>query len=329
MKFGFQEIVKAKKALAIGASALLLNFSSLATAIQPDTYIDLSGGYRVDRFTTLWKTEGVNPVPDSDETGSDTEDFNLFRDKIKIKGLGIWTFGGKGQIRFCDYWVLKGSAYYGWIDRGHYHQERTDRFLHDRVSRSKVKNGRTRDAQIGFGYMYPIRGYWGCQAIGPFVGYSYNDQRYRMGNFTTDGFNNPILKDLNYASRWNGPWIGIDYVYQQCPFKVMSSLEYHWTTWHGEYRLQRHDIPGVEFSKRFQADNAYGVVWSIDGEWYFWDNWHMGLEYKWQFWRTHQGRARPKDGNIRQLGFHDHRHMELKHTRWYSDTFLFNIGWDW
>lgn len=326
LRNAFNRTLKIQRWVAFGSFAVITLGSSALSAIQPETYLDVYGGYRLDRFTSLYKTFGTPPLEFL--RGEREEEF-LFSDKIKVKRLGIWVAGGKAQIRFCDYFFLKGYGQYGWIDRGDYHQERKDRHCEESHSASKFHDERCRDGSIGFGYLYPIRGYWGCMGIGPVIGYGYNDQLFRMGSFITDGFEDPILEKLSYKTRWSGPWLGLDYVYELCGFKLMSSLEYHWVTWHGEWRLHWNDIFGVAFSKRFKSTNAHGVVWSFDGQWNFWDMWHIGLEYKWQFWDAHGGDAKPKHCNYKNLGFPWIEEMKVKHTRWYSDTLTMYIGFDW
>lgn len=304
-----------------------LAITSYSSAIQPDNYFDIGGGARFDRLTTLTKTYGT---PLLEFLQGSTECEFLHKDKIKAKRLNIYVAQARGQVRLCDYWFVKGFASYGWLDSGRYHEERTNRCSFERDSKSNIRGGRVRDWSAGAGYLYPGDGWWGCWGIGPVIGWGYNDQLLKMSCFTTDCQDNPLLENLHYTSRWSGPWIGLDFVYEPCcyPLKLTSSLEFHWATWHGQRRLQCAFVHGVDFTDRRKSDNAHGIVFDLNLEWEIWCGLHLGAEGKVQFWDSHGGRVKSKDGKFKCIGFPNYHKIKLKHTRWYSDTFVLYLGYD-
>lgn len=326
-----QALLTKKCGVALGSALTVLQLCSSwnsLCAIQPDNYFDIGGGYRYDRLTTKTKAFGT-PVLQF-LAGERDQDKFLFKDKIKAKRMDIYVLQANAQVRFCDYWFARGYASYGWMTDGRYHEERKNRFLIKRNSRSDIHDSRTRDWSAGFGYLYPGDGWWGCWGFGPVIGWSYDDQLLKMGTFTTDGFEDPILRNLQYRSRWSGPWAGFDFVYKpHCyPVKLSSSLEYHWATWHGERRLDHSDIPFVIYTDRRKSNNANGLLFTADGQWNFWCNWHMSLACRILFYHSDGGRVKPKHGSFKQLGFPYIEKIKLKNTRWYSDTYTFNIGYD-
>lgn len=316
-----------KNTFTIFFGAILLLIGNSVTALQPDTYFDIGGGIRFDRLTTKSETFGT---PLLQFLQGSTECKFLHKDKIKVKRLDLYVLQAKAQVRLCDYWFVKGYASYAWLTKGRYHEERVDRFLFEFSSKSDVDGGRARDWSAGAGYLYPGDGWWGCWGLGPVIGWSYDDQLYKMGCFETNCEFNPLLENLHYTSRWSGPWIGLDFVYEPCcyPLKLTSSLEFHWATWHGSRRLHCAFVRGVDFTDRRKSSNAHGLVFDLNLQWDVWCGFHIGLEGKVQFWDSHGGRIKPKDGNFRQLGFPNYHKIKLKHTRWYSDTFVLFVGYD-
>lgn len=335
----FHALLKKKCSLAFGTALTMLQLCatySPLTAIQPDSFFDVGGGARFDRFTDLTKTYGIIPLEyfandcHCIPCGTLCDDVFLHKDKIKAKRLDLYVIQANAQLRFCDYWFARAFASYGWLTHGKYHEDHRDRFLNGFDSESHIKDGRARDYSIGFGYLYPVDSWWGCWGCGPVVGWAYNDLRMDMGSFTTDGFDNPSLRNLNYTSRWSGPWLGVDLVYEpHCyPFKLTSSFEFHWVTWHGSRRLNHHDIKFVEFSDRRKSDDAHGMVFNADGQWNFACGLHASLAVKIQFFDSSGGRMKPLHGNFKQQGFPYIDDIKDKHARWYSDTYTFNIGAD-
>ncbi len=303
------------------ASAAWIAINLISTSLQsvePPTFFDVSGGYRFDRITCR-----VNSYFEPGDFESS--------DKLKCKSVALYTVGAKAQIALCDYWYLKGYGSYGWGNSGSYYEKVKTPGLSSVCSKADLHDNRARDYQVGFGYIYPVDGCWGCWGLGPVWGWFYHDQRVKLKNARTDGFPDPVLDGLIYKNRWSGPWLGIDAVYRHCNFLVMGGFEYHWAWWHASWNLDGHDIPNVAFSDRRRSHRAHGCVLYLDGKWEFYTCWHVGVGLKWQFFEARSGRLQPRAGDFDEvgeyLGLSNTQKEKIQSARWQSVSATLDIGY--
>lgn len=298
-------------------SIALLTTSSLS-ALEPATYFDISGGFREDRLTTR---------VDLFSSPCNFEEAN----KLKLTSITLWQGGVKAQLALCDYWFLKGFAYFSYGHQGKYHERTFAPGSFETVSKARIHRARMRDFQLAFGYLYPVDGVWGCWGVGPVAGWAYNDQHFKMHHAFTDCVPDLVLEGLEYKSRWSGPYLGADVAYRHCTILFTAGFEYHWAWWNGDWLLDGPDIPFVAFSDSRKSKRATGVVFYLDGRWEFYSCWHIGVGLKWQRWEARDGHLEPKLADFDEvgsiLGETTTTFVKLRSTRWYSASATLDIGY--
>lgn len=285
----------------------------LSALIEPENYIDLCNGYRVDKITTL--IHAFEP-----------EDTFQLSDHLKAKRIRILQTGAKGRVSYCD-WFIRGSTYYGWGSNGKYTEEVEDIFDNESRTHASIHNTRTLDASIGAGYLFTFHDCYGNHwNVGPVAGWSYDHQRLKMEHAKTDGIPDPILDGLVYKNRWSGPWVGVDLSFKNCDLLINSGCEYHWGHWNADWLLDGPDVFGGSFSDHRESHHVNGVLFYLDGKWMFWECWAFGVGFKVQGWKATNGRERPKAGSFSAIGLGGEVD-KVKHARWYSCALSIDIGY--
>lgn len=238
----------------------------------PRIDIDLSMGYRNDELTT--KIKEFNHV-----------DTSAFKDTLKGRNLSLFEVGGKGRGLFGD-WLVRGSAYYGWVTHGKY-KERLINSSGERIRiNGDANQGHTKDGLVGLGYMIPVAcNFW----IGPVAGWSYDQQHLKVRHTKKNGLLDPLLSGLSYSMQWNGPWIGADMMLQTREVLLSAGYEYHWAHWHGQYKFKEFKNHS-KMSLSGKSKDANGYVAYVEGRWNFSDCWNVGLGLKYQYWNASKGR---------------------------------------
>lgn len=221
--------------------------------VEPRSSFEVHGGFRWDK---LQNTVGI-VVPNN---------FKMSNDVLVAKNLAIWEIGGIGEIAIDANWFIKGYYYYGWITGGHFSNEEI---------RGKER-GNTKDAQGGIGFVYPLFYRW---ALAPQVGWAFNQQKTILHDASP-----PEFEKLRFLSMWNGPWIGIDFIYERNCFTLSGGYEFHLTDWRGSWVL--HKALSDAFSDKRKVGTAYGHVIHLNGSWDFAMHWDLNLELKYQNWQT-------------------------------------------
>lgn len=237
----------------------------------PRIDIDLSMGYR------------------NDEISSQIKEFNhadtfAVKDTLKGKNISLFEIGGKGRGLFGD-WLVRGSAYYGWVTNGNYTERGIDGSSeHIRIN-GDANHGHTKDGLIGLGYMVPVAcNFW----IGPVAGWSYEQQHLKIRHTKGDGMRDLPLSGLSYSMQWSGPWLGADIMLQTCEVLMSAGYEYHWAHWHGQYKFKgRNGLPGLSLAGK--STDAHGHVAYVEGRWNFCNCWNAGVGLKYQYWNASKG----------------------------------------
>lgn len=241
------------------------------------------GGYRVDKIQTNAKR---------------FDDFLGIRvnNKLEFKSLDIWEVGFRGRVIYSGSWFFEGSAIAGSICEGRYH-ESTNPICGSCPSintQSHVKNGDTHDYSIGLGYLFSCSE---CK-IGPKVGWSWDDHFIRLGNAYTDflcdslcpsSCPDELLSDLSYRDCWQGPWIGLEGSCEWKGFHYELSYEYHIARWNSTWSLRGSDYYTGINGRKGNSNNGFGNVVSFGVRYPFCDNFGVGFDVKYQYWKINEG----------------------------------------
>lgn len=294
--------------------------------------INLTNGYRCDKIT-------------ADVHAFDPPGTLFLTDDLKVKNLSSYQIGLKGRALYCS-WLARAEGDYAWTGHGKYHEDSAG-FPGDfalATSTAHVHKGNMADFTVGGGYLFNLgqfTGMCGCDnscgcdnycnsdtyfGIGPVAGWSYSRQQIKLKDAVTNGLPDPVLDDLKYTNRWQGPWLGVDLSFKTCQFTINAGYEYHWADWHASWRLDGPDVLGVAFSDRRHSKHAQGQVGYIDGRWNVWCNWTIGIGLKYQNWRVNKGRVEPLAGSFPAVGLSPTEVDRVKAT-WQSFAATFDIGY--
>lgn len=266
-------------------ASIFVTTQSFSVDWDGDLY--LTGGYRSDCFGT-----SITALDDQEET--------LFYDKIKGNSIDVWQIGVKGKAFVCNQYFVRGHANYGIVGSdGKYFDTES---LPDGESAeifADIKDGHTVDYSIGIGYLYPFAR---CLSIGPSVGYAYIKESVTINDAEIDDEPLEIFNDLKYEMRWQGPWLGVEALYQIRCFNVHLGYEYHWCDWRAEWLLDGPDIPEEAFSDKRKGSDAYANIFFVDVNYRFCQCWDLGVGFKYQYWKVDSGRVVPKNGTFQQVG---------------------------
>lgn len=282
-----------------------------AFALDWDGDLALTTSYRNDRLTTTANLY-------------DPADNIIGQDKIKINGIDVYTVGLKGDVTFCDNIFITGFANWGWVGGGTYHERSAEPIVFDTNVKGHTNNGDTRDYSIGIGYLFSSGD---CFRIGPVVGYAYDYQKVRLSSVDTNGIDDPILADLSYNMRWQGPWIGFATEYRTCDALFNVGYEFHWVDWRANWTLDGADVPGVAFSDKRKSDCAYGSVLYADSSYALCDCWSVGLGLKFQYWKAWHGELNPRAGSFVAVGGTATEEGKVPKATWCSIEIQLNAGY--
>lgn len=254
---------------AVMLGIFLPGFVVFAT-IEPQNYFCIDTGYRWDKISNRAVLYG-------DEPG--------VRSVSQIaKGLNSFLLGGKGRGTLFNTIYGKAMAHYGWMAHdGAYKEE---------GSMTGGISGHTVDATVAAGYLFPF-GY--CWGIAPLVGWSY-DKLHVKGKHVHAAILgvSPNMGNISYKSRFQGPWIGFDLLFQpNCLWDFTFGYEWHYARWHGSRILSRGDL-GISYGTTTGFSNVrdhhhlIGNVFSFEGSYIFRTNWSIGFGLRYQNWKSSQ-----------------------------------------
>jgi len=240
---------------------------------------ELSAGYRVDDFdwNIAGDTTGENPNILSELTWNDIE---IWQIKLQNKTIIRKTF------------YFRGSVAYGWIFEGENQDSDfngNDRTLEWSRSNNSGDDGNVFDASLGIGYPFTFGK--GKFRMSPLLGYSYHEQNLTIsdGNQTI-----PLLGpfpnlDSTYETEWDGPWLGLDLVFQLNKKHTMfAEIEYHWADYYAvaDWNLR----PDYAHPKSFEhVADGNGMVVSVGWTYLFHRRWALDVTIDYQNWSTDHG----------------------------------------
>lgn len=259
--------------MVIGLNTSLNAFWSGCDDIQSE--YEITGGYRVDKLEA--RSEFYK------EHSSYTADNSL-----KISGINIFEIGARVRWVLYDNWLFKASLACGVTNHGLYKQSGIDE-LGDRGHIDiHVKKGNSRDASACFGYIFEP--FSGCE-ITPIIGVSYDYLRVTMRDNHPESCysSSPDLDNLTYKNKWNGPLVGLDGRYYYGCFQLDAGYEYHWASWHGNWRVPKRHHRHKAFSDIRQSNDAYGNMGYFTLGWNINACLYAGLEFKCQYFKAKRG----------------------------------------
>ena len=322
-----------------------LGIAGLLGAVQPQTDIRLSAGWRADEIKTLIVGSATLTEPNA-----------LFRpyfsDHLQVRDIHITQIGVQGQLAvpycWCDcytWWLsqfyLKGYAYWGNVYSGRYSAFDKDIPETNPTTRfgnlGDVHGGDSRNFNIGLGWLYPISEDFG---IGISGGYQYDRLDVKVKNmlkveacdFDTDDDSctatafDFVQEGLKYKTKWDGPWLGVNVLYASCDYRFNIGYEYHWVDWKGSSQLRGADQTNCSaFTDRRHGSDGHGNVVFVEagtnsGCWEF----ILGAKYS-AF--TVSGRRHPENSTFFAIGCPADEIDKVKKNKWYSFQLTFDIGY--
>lgn len=224
-------------------------------------YLWLDTGYRWDKISNRVNLFGENF---GDRTSSQT-----------AKQLNSFQLGVKGKFAL-NCWLLKGSYHHGWLADGRY----------DEAGFRGKARGHTNDALGGIGYYFCLNR---CMWVAPLVGWSCDELNITGKNIIDELTN---VGDIKYKSRFQGPWVGVDFTFQPSPcYWATFGYELHHADWHGTRLLEDGELGTnfgftTGFSNKRRHKNIWGHVFELDGTYVFRECWNVGLSLKYQIWKA-------------------------------------------
>lgn len=285
-------------------STLFIAGESLAYSNEEQlAYLVADTGYRWDKISNRASLSGVG--------------FGARVSTETANKLNTFLLGAKGQLDICE-WLIKGSAHYGWINSGRYDE---GGFLGN-------ADGHTIDASGGLGYYFNPCDCWG---FAPFAGWSYDEIDVEGKHVRTPLNGSPIdIGTIKYRSKFQGPWIGIDFLFfEDFCYQISFGYELHHAHWRAARKLPGPDL-GLDFgtttgfSNVRTHNNIWGNVFHLEGIYSLNECWDIGLSFKYQIWKSAgSGRYRrtstPLDPAI--------THAVIQDVSWESFTATANIGY--
>lgn len=269
---------------------LLVGCGSYANA-NTAGHVDFEAGYRRDNIDWRHRFPSNDPIASS---------------STKFKDLDIFQIGVNARATLgCNFYV-RGNAYWGWILDGDY--DRTvnayfspDYLFDDDNFRFGFHNNRcsTIDDKYVFGIGaaigYPFY-FCDCTMIlAPVIGYAFDEQNIEIDDrgFDFDNYffdvdsNDFRCCEQHFASRWYGPFVGLDFEWRPCNacFDLWAEVEYHW----GSFRGKRSQCDeGFDFfdDKNRRSHEATGWVFAAGLDYDLCNCWTVGLSVKFQDWHA-------------------------------------------
>lgn len=254
--------------LILSGSFLLSCLPKGIADIHEKNYLAVETGYRWDKVSNRVVVLGQSVGP---------------RASTQVaKALNSYQLGIRGQGNFYDNWYGKGMAHYGWIFSGKYREEGA--FFGS-------ADGHTIDATGGTGYLFTTCQNWG---FAPLIGWSY-DEIDTWGKQVTPQILHFIrsVGDIHYKSRFQGPWIGVDFLFQPTPaWDINLSYELHGAHWHATRILARGELGNPPFGTTSGFSNVrnhhsvWGNVFELGGMYTSSSCINFGASLRYQYWQS-------------------------------------------
>ncbi|MBA3721292.1 MAG: hypothetical protein H0W88_02705 [Parachlamydiaceae bacterium] len=314
---------------------LLVGSVSYANA-DAGTEVDFEAGYRRDNISWTVQAPACDP---------------LFRSHTKFEDIDIFQIGVHGRANVgCNLYV-RGSASGGWILDGDF-KEKTNLFFNE--SDFSAEFGSVDEIGVGFRSADTVDGkfvvdlsaavgypFYFCDCtmeVAPVIGYGFNEQSLRVERRNRRGFDNSSsflfaendncdrggCCNEHFISRWYGPFIGVDFVYNPCNdcWSLWAELEYHWA----RNKTKRREFAGFDNFGEFDntARHAHGWVFNVGADYAFCHCWTVGMSVKVQDWgSTRRHRECGRDSSNEFFG----SDTKVKtHVQWHSFAVSLDLG---
>lgn len=326
----------------------ILGATALLQAAQPQSDFRLSAGWRSDQIKTFIVASGT-------PTG-ETQFRELFSDNLQVRDIRIAQIGLQGQLAVpnccCDlstWWLsqfyVKGYGYWGHVYNGRY--SAFDKKIPDVVANrtgnlGDVHGGKSRNYNLGIGWVYPATEDWGLGFSG---GYQYDRLDVKVKNMlnvaacTIDTVPNPdtcsatafnsLQEGLNYKTKWKGPWVGANVIFATCNYCFDLGYEYHMIRWNARFQLSGADLAGTTcsgFSDKRSGRRGHGNVIYAEAGTYFVECLEVVLGAKYTSFSI-AGRQEPANNTFAGLGCPADEIAKVRHNKWRSFQVTLDIGY--
>jgi hypothetical protein len=303
------------------------NAAELHTA-EVDMVFFLATGYRVDQLD--WNIAGY--------LGGDY--FNVLSE-LTWKDLEIYQIQLSNQTLINKSIYLRASIGKGEIvngknqDSDYNGNNRTQEWLR---SNNATDDGSVFDLSIGAGYRFNLLDQ--KLHIAPLFGFSHHEQKLIITDGNTTVSVKPSGKNIDppplgpfdglhstYKTNWNGPWIGLDLLYDlNRKFSWFSnshlalSVEQHWADYSATANWNLIDRFAHPKSFSHHADGQ-GVVFRADWIADFAERWSMSIGYVYQRWKAESGTDRT------YFAWGEVTETRLNEVNWESTAFMLAVGY--
>lgn len=342
------------------ASALSCSVLSAFWPEATNSNLEIGVGYTQGQFEYVTHVDPNNYVK-ANNGARVPESYDLITTRKSCwTDLNIQTIGARTNCATCDDFYFRANGNYGWITSG---KHRTDVFQRkpqnpneEREEERRVgtiaahTRGHIYDVSIAAGYQFQY-----CQdvaAFSPIFGYSWRGQRLRNSHFefSNSSFSeslevggsssssrsfdlaslhidsNIVEIDNSYDTRWNGPFVGFDALYNlDCDWTLTAGYEYHWGKFHAR---TEEFVGGAKLALNQHGKSYYGHVVNLGMVWNFTDYWTLGLQYEFDFFHVHHGRqtfraVKGSQGDIEVVGLVS---VPLKRVEWCTNSIRLTLG---
>jgi len=253
------------------------------TVVLASSEFSFEAGYRQDALK--WSIAGPDNIP------------NVLSE-IKFKNLQLWQVRLSGRSLELGSFYVRYSLSYGKIfagkiqDSDYFGENRTREF-----SRSYADAGRGEvvDTSVSLGYMLKFP----CGLnIAPLAGTSFHMQNLHIykGRQVINRLSDFLgkIEGLNstYKSRWEGPWLGADLVWQiHSRWTFVGTLEYHWAKYRarGDWNLRSQFLDDFKHKA-----HGHGTVVHLGTVYQLTPHFLLSLTCGSQSWKTESGSDKTK-----------------------------------
>lgn len=304
--------MKLKFFLLFLSAALLSTVQLYSQLVGSD--VRVTNGYRVDKFSSS--------VAKFNDLGDVLEQNNF-----AIKDMNIYQIGAKANF-YAMGAAIRAEFNYGWIHNGWYRESAEGFNTCPIASRGNVRKGKVRDISIGGTYFFIDTPdfYSGHLYLGASGGYSRSQQNVSLGNVITNDRPDDVLSGLGYNNRWQGPWAGVDAVFDIATVKVRAAYEYHWANWRGRWTLLGEDVREA-FSDKRSSHHAHGNVAFVEAFCNLGEFLVLGVGLKWQRWSQRKGTQEPVNEEMADFFAQSNQKYKVRHACWDSVAGTIDIGY--
>lgn len=283
-------------------------------AICVDAEFDIYGGYRWDKISTT--IQAFAPPGNF-----------ILQDTLDADNIHLWTIGIAGRELFYECLLVKGSAEWGKVCNGDYNETSFIPRGAESTTTAQVYSGNSQDFSLGGGIFLPV--FCNEFSLGILGGWAHNTQRIKMRHAISDGEPEPVLNDLTYKMKWEGPWVGGEALYSHCGFDFDVGVEWHFPRWRANWKLAGPDIfDGPYSDTRWANNNNHGFVTFFNTSYPLLSCIDVGLYFKYQYWKAKHGKEKPQAGSFALVGLPANEVDKIPDASWQSYSVNLALGYE-